>query len=196
MAVQEDWDFLLRAALLCGVLDTRRPTAIYHRWEGGGASLQSVGREVWISTRQSILHHLDGRPLLLPAGHAKRLADHVRSSLSLGDELDRTRQELERAVGAMHEAQVTAREARVEAYERVKAAMADRARAWREAEHLRRDVRRALEGRDRAEAEATRARVALEAHERSKLGRAAALARRLAVRLRSGPVTGRSRRRV
>ena len=72
LPVLEDWDFLMKAALPGGVIDTGRPTAIYHRWFTGPSSSDEP-EAVWRNTRSAILMKLDNKPLLLPRGSASTL---------------------------------------------------------------------------------------------------------------------------
>jgi hypothetical protein len=86
LPVLEDWDFLLRVAIGCGVHDTGRSTGIYHRWVAGESALQTVPAEVWQTARRRVLERLDSSGLVLPPGSASRLA-------SLVGELRRSREE-------------------------------------------------------------------------------------------------------
>ena len=72
LPVLEDWDFLMKAALPGGVIDTGRPTAIYHRWFTGPSSSDEP-EAVWRNTRGAIMMKLDNKPLLLPRGSASTL---------------------------------------------------------------------------------------------------------------------------
>jgi 2-polyprenyl-3-methyl-5-hydroxy-6-metoxy-1,4-benzoquinol methylase len=76
----EDWDFLLRCALWCGVTDTGAVTTVYNRWHKV-ASLHTVPQWSWDTARQWVRHHLDSRPLLLPPGSVTRLAELYEASL-------------------------------------------------------------------------------------------------------------------
>jgi len=73
LSVCEDWQFLLRAASLCGVHDTRAVTAIYSKFSDR-SSAQLVPEADWSTTHSWILMQLDRRALLLPPGSARRLA--------------------------------------------------------------------------------------------------------------------------
>ena len=80
MPVCEDWDFLLRAALIVGVVDSRTITAIYHRWDGEGSTTSEVPLPEWSAAHLRFLHALDAKPLLLPSGSASAIARLVRDS--------------------------------------------------------------------------------------------------------------------
>lgn len=77
LTVCEDWQFLLRAASLCGVHDTRAVTAIYSKFSDR-SSAHLVPQSDWSTTHSWILMQLDRRPLLLPPGSARRL-EHLQS---------------------------------------------------------------------------------------------------------------------
>jgi GT2 family glycosyltransferase len=78
LPVMEDWQFLMRVAMLCGVFDTQKVTSIYHRWQGGESTLESVPRQTWDDTHARILAEFDQTQLLLPPGSASRIASLVR----------------------------------------------------------------------------------------------------------------------
>lgn len=64
----EDWDFLVRAALVVGVVDTGKVTAIDRRWSGS-----TVPTAQQRAAHDQILRALDTRPLLLPPGSASAI---------------------------------------------------------------------------------------------------------------------------
>ncbi|HRW18359.1 MAG TPA: hypothetical protein P5181_05895 [Dermatophilaceae bacterium] len=71
--VMEDWDFLLRAAMICGVAQSTQITSIYRRWESGEASHTLHSYEQWQETQRIIIERLDREPQLLPPGTIRRL---------------------------------------------------------------------------------------------------------------------------
>lgn len=72
ISVCEDWQFLVRAAALCGVHDVRELTAIYNKFSER-SSAHLVPAAEW-STMRSMIHvQLDRTPLLLPPGSASAL---------------------------------------------------------------------------------------------------------------------------
>jgi glycosyltransferase involved in cell wall biosynthesis len=87
LPVLEDWDFLLRVALGCGVHDTGRATGIYHRWVSGESALQTVPEEAWQDARRHVLERLDGSGITLPPGTASRLAALVGDLRQARDEI-------------------------------------------------------------------------------------------------------------
>lgn len=120
LVICEDWDFLLRCALHCGVTDMGVVTAVYNRWHRIG-SLHTVPRWSWDTSREWVRHRLDAQPLLLPPGSVSRLTELYEASLratelagqlaarpvprpvpDLSDELRRTRERAELAEHAAH----------------------------------------------------------------------------------------------
>jgi hypothetical protein len=73
LKVLEDWDMLLSAALLCGVVSTPEVTSLYRRWKRGYASHLEHPEEQWELTTWSIRGRFDARPLLVPPGTVSRL---------------------------------------------------------------------------------------------------------------------------
>jgi hypothetical protein len=70
LTVCEDWEFLVRAASICGVHDTDRMTSIYNKW-ADNTSAQAASAEEWFAMRSVAHIALDGRPLLLPPGSVR-----------------------------------------------------------------------------------------------------------------------------
>lgn len=119
LEVCEDWDFLLRAALLVGVEDTGVVTAIYQRWEDDGAE---AGAEAFRSAHEQMIRGLDAAPLLLGAGTASEIAR------LLGDPDLAVERAAVQAVNERHRAEVAALGAEVAALR----ARAERAEAARD----------------------------------------------------------------
>jgi len=111
LAVGEDWDFLVRAALVVGVEDTGHVTSIHQRWADGAAAT-TVPSELWEAAHAKMLSSLDAAPLLLPPGSATELA-FLAGDASLARKHEAQRAELERALNearvALAEAQETLR---------------------------------------------------------------------------------------
>jgi hypothetical protein len=111
LAVGEDWDFLVRAALVVGVEDTGHVTSIHQRWTDEAAAMP-VPSEAWEAAHAKMLSSLDAAPLLLPPGSATELA-FLAGDASLARKHEAQRAELERALNearvALAEAQETLR---------------------------------------------------------------------------------------
>ena len=73
LPVLEDWDMLLSASLLCGVVSTPEVTSLYRRWKRGYASHIEHREEQWELTTWSIRGRFDAKPLLVPPGTVSRL---------------------------------------------------------------------------------------------------------------------------
>ncbi|HEY0452465.1 methyltransferase domain-containing protein [Actinophytocola sp.] len=72
LTVCEDWQFLVRAASVCGVYDTDRMTCVYNKW-ADNTSAQAASAEEWFAMRSVAHIGLDERPLLLPPGSVRAL---------------------------------------------------------------------------------------------------------------------------
>lgn len=94
----EDWDFLLRCALWCGVTDMGVVTAVYNRWHKV-SSLHTVPSWTWETSREWVRHQIDARPLLLPPGSVGRLTELYEASLRVAELEAR----VPAAVGDVHE---------------------------------------------------------------------------------------------
>lgn len=70
LTVCEDWQFLVRAASVCGVHDTDRMTSIYNKWEDD-TSAQAASAQEWFAMRSVAHIALDSRPLLMPPGSVR-----------------------------------------------------------------------------------------------------------------------------
>ena len=82
--VMEDWDFLMRFALLSGVADIPTATSIYRMWQEGKTSRTLHSQQQWEKQYHSILKNLDAYPLLLDKNSASLLAEQNRQALALG----------------------------------------------------------------------------------------------------------------
>ncbi len=68
LSVVEDWDVLLRVALMCGVADTGEVTALWRKWGEGGDSSKLIHSDAeWRQARDAVIAKLDSQPLLFPA---------------------------------------------------------------------------------------------------------------------------------
>jgi AcrR family transcriptional regulator len=64
----EDWDYLIRASSLAGVIDSDEVTSIYRRWTNSENSLALHTDQEWVDNLAELERGIDGLPLLLPAG--------------------------------------------------------------------------------------------------------------------------------
>jgi len=73
LAVYEDWLFLMQAAMAVGVVSIPAQTSLYRRLDAGSAdSVETVA--TWETAHATVIDRLSARPVLLPAGDARRLA--------------------------------------------------------------------------------------------------------------------------
>jgi 2-polyprenyl-3-methyl-5-hydroxy-6-metoxy-1,4-benzoquinol methylase len=72
LTVCEDWAFLVQAASLCGVHDTKAMTSIYNKWSEQSSS-HAVSAEDWSAMRARVHIDIDDRPILLPQGSIRYL---------------------------------------------------------------------------------------------------------------------------
>lgn len=73
LAVFEDWDLLVRAAMVIGVHSIPDETSIYRRLDAGNA-FAAADEATWHSTHSRVVEKLAEIPILLPPGSAPRLA--------------------------------------------------------------------------------------------------------------------------
>jgi glycosyltransferase involved in cell wall biosynthesis len=71
--VSEDYDVLIRASQLCGVLDTGVATSLYRRWQRLIGTTSDITYDMWDRTHKAVLAKLDAQPLLLPRHSATRV---------------------------------------------------------------------------------------------------------------------------
>jgi hypothetical protein len=90
LPVLEDWDHLLRAASMCGVVSVPNVTGLVRSWTVGEDSKSAHSAQVWERTRRRIVERNDQRPLVLDLGSFSKIRE-------LGGRLDRTD-------GALHDA--------------------------------------------------------------------------------------------
>jgi len=85
--VLEDWDLFVRAALVCGVVDSGQPTSLY-RIFNSERSRQLHDEEEWQRVRDKVSEKFSRTPLLLPPGSRNRIADLVRRADLMERELE------------------------------------------------------------------------------------------------------------
>ena len=74
LTTTEDWDYLLRCAIVVGVCSSEQITAIYHWWKLSVESSRTVHDQAeWDANYQAIHRKLDALPILLPAGATQQL---------------------------------------------------------------------------------------------------------------------------
>ena len=66
----EDWDFLVRAAAIVGVVDSATVTAVYRWWTDGGSSRHEHDAGAWKAHHRAVEEGFDDLDVLLPRGSA------------------------------------------------------------------------------------------------------------------------------
>jgi 2-polyprenyl-3-methyl-5-hydroxy-6-metoxy-1,4-benzoquinol methylase len=85
LTTTEDWDYIMRVAIICGVADSATITSIYRWWVGAESSRTVHAQEEWDSNRERIYQKMDSAPLLLPSGSSAA----IRALFARSFELDR-----------------------------------------------------------------------------------------------------------
>ncbi len=94
LPVLEDWDVLMQAVLLCGVVDSGQITALWRRWRIGDSSTSVHSEIEWTQARTVITAKLDSKPLLLPPQSMSAIqADRTRLEI-YRNEAERLQREL------------------------------------------------------------------------------------------------------
>ncbi len=68
LSTYEDWDYLMRVAVLTGVEDIDTPTAIYRKWVNAENAYTVHNRDEWKANYIKVQEKLMNLPILLPAG--------------------------------------------------------------------------------------------------------------------------------
>ena len=74
LTVCEDWDLLIRAALVLGVHCVDEITSLYRRSDGGNSETEAY-RQDWYRNRANVIDKLARQPFVLDGSSARRLAD-------------------------------------------------------------------------------------------------------------------------
>ena len=74
LTVCEDWDLLIRAALVLGVHCVDEITSLYRRSDGGNSETEAY-RQDWYRNRAKVIDKLARQPFVLDGSSARRLAD-------------------------------------------------------------------------------------------------------------------------
>jgi hypothetical protein len=128
----EDWDFLVRAAALVGVIDSGTVTAVYRWWTQGSSSRHEHSEAAWRAHHDAVQGGFDRLSLILPPGSAADVRRVFAERDEARVELDKAlvaRDEMERAFHeavrsgqeavAAHDSAVAAHDEAVAAHDRV-----------------------------------------------------------------------------
>lgn len=97
LSVLEDWEFLLRAASLCGVEGVRTIGSLVRIWQGGERSTTLHDEQEWEAARAAVIAKVDSMPLLLNRNSMTRLVGLLRSEATSAAENEHLREALEAA---------------------------------------------------------------------------------------------------
>jgi len=73
LPVFEDWELVVRTAMITGVVSIADETSLYRRLDGGNA-FTAVDEATWHRTHAEVIARFRSRPVLLPSDSAHRLA--------------------------------------------------------------------------------------------------------------------------
>lgn len=73
LTTTEDWDFLVRSASFCGVVNTGEATSIYRLWKNAENSQSLHDKAEWDANRMIIQERLSKAPYLMPEGITDRM---------------------------------------------------------------------------------------------------------------------------
>lgn len=93
LSTLEDWDFLQRSAIVCGVEDSHKNTSIYRLWTNSDASHNIHGETEWEKNRINIEKKFDSIPILLPPGSLQDLRNILKLNQAI--QIDSSRSKLE-----------------------------------------------------------------------------------------------------
>ena len=97
METMEDWDYVMQCALIVGVKETHKRTAIYRRWTNAESSKTEHAHEEWIKNHNRILAKLKDTPVLIHTDYADSLSNETMLSLQT-EPWDNMIPEIERAI--------------------------------------------------------------------------------------------------
>jgi|GEM_PF-4123753 len=103
----EDWDFMMRAALICGVASSPEITAIYRIWSNRTNSQTLHDQELWKTNEVFIKKRLDLSPVLLEPGMLGKIRELVQDSEQLAAITRSLSVRVPGAIGTAHAREVT-----------------------------------------------------------------------------------------
>ena len=78
LATTEDWDYLTRAAFVCGVVSSAEPSCIYRKWINAETSFTVHKPEEWDRNYKAIINKTDKRMLCLPSGSVSKIVELIK----------------------------------------------------------------------------------------------------------------------
>ncbi len=89
LTTTEDWDYLLRAAKLCGVANTLEATSIYRLWKNAENSASLHKKIEWDKNRDRVIQKIASEPYLFPASGVEELLSYITSGTARFNGLER-----------------------------------------------------------------------------------------------------------
>lgn len=77
----EDWDYLMYLVYILGVTDTGEKTCVYRHWKGAESSATLHRQEEWGEDFAVVKAALNKRPVILPVGGTRDLANYYHTNL-------------------------------------------------------------------------------------------------------------------
>lgn len=74
----EDWDFLMRSAFVCGVVDDQKVTSIYRLWKNSTNSYALHDQTEWDMNRAYVMRKHRNIPIVFPRGYSTRIEQLIR----------------------------------------------------------------------------------------------------------------------
>lgn len=81
--VTEDWEYIMRTSLICGVADECEPTAIYRFWKNIETSSTLHDEASWLDTYKKIQENMNERYTILPPNNLSKIIQLVEKNNSI-----------------------------------------------------------------------------------------------------------------
>lgn len=91
LTTTEDWDYLLRAATLCGVADASEATSIYRLWKNAENSSSLHKKIEWDKNRTRVIQKIGESPYVLPGKSAEEVTALIASGTARFNGLEKVR---------------------------------------------------------------------------------------------------------
>lgn len=114
LTTTEDWDYVMRVALLLGTESSTEHTSVYRWWEKGESSRTVHDQTEWQHNHAAIVRKMDSLPVLLPPGTTARLRillDEYDDAKAVRASREEVQLELERMTAARDDAAAALAEA-------------------------------------------------------------------------------------
>ena len=87
LTTTEDWDFLMKAAFICGVTNIQKATSIYRIWEDSLNSYSIHSRREWDRNIRNIQNKFMKMPIAIPVGYSEFIInnEHLANAVKYND---------------------------------------------------------------------------------------------------------------